>query len=318
MSKRLARVLRAGEEAYAHAQEKKNWFNELPPEINEQILDKLPQSALQSCELVRNLCASGALSCDTREHLVGLLRRIFFDPRDQYSSTNDGVESTLRLHFGNEAVATPATLKTLLEQLCEAYVAASDAILGMNPSMAPWLPATAFVWPAIYISRKATKHPLVPGDPQPIHAFLHLRQASDLLRNYHNLVVQEEVTERKLMKNRALMKYDRLYGRPGARRQPWTTVEVEPGPDYRRLFSAYEGSWIEVNSATRLGRLPPGFSDRQFQPLWHRKHELVRLKVQFRADDTVREYLWYAKKRSNVSSALDEVFRIYPEVKAEP
>jgi len=311
MSKRLAQVLRAGE-AHAHAQEKKNWFNELPPEINEKILDKLPQSALQSCELVRNLCASGALSCDTREHLLGLLRRIFFDPRSQYSSTNDGVESTLRVHFGDEAVATPAALKTLLGQLCEAYVVVSDAILAMNPSMVPWLPATAFGWPAIHIPYMATKHPLVPGDPQPIHAFLHLREAADLLGNYHNLVVQE-VTEREVVKNHALTKYDRLYGRPGARRVPWTTVEVEPGPDYRRLFNAYEGSWIEVNSATRLGQLPPGFSDRRFQPLWHRKYELVRLKVEFRADDTVREYKWLAKKRSKVSSALDEVFRIYPD-----
>jgi hypothetical protein len=312
MSKRLAQVLHAGE-AHAHAQEKKNWFNELPPEINERILDKLPQSTLQTCELVRNLCASGALSCERREHLLGLLRRIFFDPRDQYSSTNDGVESTLRLHFGDEAVATPAALKTLLGQLCEAYVAASDGILAMNPSMAPWLPATAFEWPAIRIPYMATKHPLVPGDPQPIHAFFHLRQAADLLGNYHDLVVQEEVTERESMKNHALANYDRLYGRPGARREPWTTVEVEPGRDYRRLFMAYEGSWQAVNSATRLGRLPPGFLDRQFQPLWHRKHELVRLKVVFRADDTVREYKWYAKKRSNVSSALDEVFRIYPD-----
>tara|TARA_B100000575_G_scaffold285434_1_gene280692 strand:+ start:80 stop:1015 length:936 start_codon:yes stop_codon:yes gene_type:complete len=310
MSKRLAQVLRAGE---AHAQEKKkNWFNELPPEINEKILDKLPESALETCELVRNLCASGALSCEKREHILGLLRRIFFDPESQYS-TNAGVESTLRLHFGDQAVATPAALKTLLGQLCEAYVAASDAILAMNPSMAPWLPATAFAWPAIRISRDATKYPLVPGDPQPIHAFLYLRHAADLLGNYHNLVVQEEVTERESMKNHALTKYDRLSGRPGARREPWTTVEVEPGPDYRRLFNAYEGSWIEVNSATRLGQLPPGFSDRQFQPLWPRKHELVRLKVQFRPDDTVREYLWYAKKRSKVSPALDEVFRIYPD-----
>ena len=312
MSKRLAQVLRAGE-AHAQAQEKKNWFNELPPEINEKILDKLPESALQTCELVRNLCASGALSCEKREHLLGLLRRIFFDPESQYSSTNAGVESTLRQHFGDQAVATSAALKTLLNQLCEAYVAASDAILAMNPSMAPWLPATAFVWPAIRIPRDATKYPLVPGDPQPIHAFLHLRHAADLLGNYHNLVVQEEVTERELMKNHALTKYDRIYGRPGARQQPWTTVEVEPGPPYRRLFNAYEGSWIEVNSAHHLGHLPPGFSDRQFQPLWHRKHELVRLKVQFRADDTVREYLWYAKKRSKVSPALDEVFRIYPD-----
>ena len=310
MSKRLAQVLRAGE---AHAQEKKkNWFNELPPEINEKILDKLPESALQTCELVRNLCASGALSCEKREHLLGLLRRIFFDPESQYS-TNAGVESTLRLHFGDQAVATPAALKTLLGQLCEAYVAASDAILAMNPSMAPWLPATAFAWPAIRISRDATKYPLVPGDPQPIHAFLHLRHAADLLGNYHNLVVQEEVTERESMKNHALKKYDRLYGRAGARRMPWTTVEVEPGPDYRRLFNAYEGSWIAVNSATRLGQLPQGFSDRQFQPLWHRKHELVKLKVSFWVDDTVWEYKWYAKKRSNVSSALDEVFRIYPD-----
>ena len=95
--------------------------------------------------------------------------------------------------------------------------------------------------------------------------------------------------------------------------EPWTTVEVEPGPGYRRLFQAYEGSWQAVNSAARLGQLPPGFSDRQFQPLWHRKYELLRLKVEFRADDTVREYKWYAKKRSKVSPALDEVFRIYPD-----
>ncbi len=105
MSTRLEQVLRAGE-AHAQAQEKRNWFNELPPEINEKILDKLPESAFQTCELVRNLCASGALSCDRREHLLGLLRRIFFHPRDQKSSTNNGVESTLRLHFGDEAVAT--------------------------------------------------------------------------------------------------------------------------------------------------------------------------------------------------------------------
>jgi len=310
MSKRLAQVLRAGE---AHAQEKKNWLNELPPDINEKILDNLPQSTLQTCELVRNLCASGALSCDTREHLLGLLRRIFFDPRSRYSSTNNGVESTLRLHFGDEAVATPAALKTLLGQLCEAYVVASDAILAMNPSMAPWLPATAFVWPAIHISRAATKYPLVPDDPQPIHAFHHLRGAADLLADYHNLVVREEVTEREEMKTAALVRYDRRYGRPGARRVPWTTIEVEASSEYRRLFMAYEGSWQAVNSSTRLGRLPPGFSDRRFQPLWHRKHELLRLKVEFRANDTVREYKWYAKKRSTVSPSLDEVFRIYPD-----
>lgn len=310
MSKRLAQVLRAGE---AHAQEKKNWFNELPPEINEKILDKLPESALQTCELVRNLCASGALSCEKREHLLGLLRRIFFDPMS-HSGTNVGVESTLRRHFGDEAVATPAALKRLLGQLCEAYVVASDAILAMNPSMAPWLPGTGFAWPAIHISRDATTYPRVPGDPQPIHAFLYLRHAADLLGNYHNLVVREEVTEREEMKAEALNKYDRLYRDADAEQKwPWTTVEVEPGPDYRRLFNAYEGSWIEVNSATRLGQLPPGFWDRRFEPLWRRKYELLRLKVEFRADDTVREYKWYAKKRSNVSPALDEVFRIYPD-----
>jgi hypothetical protein len=311
MSTRLAQVLRAGE---AHAQEKRNWFNELPPEINEKILDKLPESAFQTCELVRNLCASGALSCEKREHLLGLLRRIFFDPRSQHGSTNNGVETTLRRHFGDEAVATPAALKTLLGQLCGAYVAASDAILAMNPSMAPWLPATAFVWPAIRIPRDATKYPLVPGDPQPIHAFLHLRHAADLLGNYHNLVVQEELTERELMKNHALTTREkRIASVPGWYEYFGAVDEVEPGPDYRRLFNAYEGSWIEVNSATRLGQLPPGFSDRQFQPLWHRKHELVRLKVVWTADGTVREYKWYAKKRSNVSPALDEVFRIYPD-----
>lgn len=309
MSTRLAQVLRAGE---AHAQEKKNWLNELPPEINERILDKLPQSTLQTCELVRNLCASGALSCGKREHLLGLLRRIFFDPRDQYS-TNDGVESTLRLHFGDEAVATPEALKTLLGQLCGAYVATSDAILAMDPRRVPWRPGTTFVWPTIHIPYIATKPPFFNSPLRPIHAFLHLRQAADLLADYHNLVVEEEVTERERMKNSALAKYDRLYGRPGARREPWTTIEVEPSPSYQRLFKAYEGAWQAVNSATRLGRLPPGFSDRRFQPLWHRKHELVRLEVEFRADDTVREYKWYAKERSNVSPALDEVFRIYPD-----
>jgi len=313
MSKRLAQVLRAGE-AHTQAQEKRNWFNELPPEINEKILDKLPESAFQTCELVRNLCASGALSCEKREHLLGLLRRIFFDPESPYTSTNDGVETTLRQHFGDQAVATSAALKTLLNQLCEAYVVASDAILAMNPSMAPWLPATAFVWPTIPISRDATKYPLVPGDPQPIHAFLHLRHAADLLGNYHNLVVQEEVTERERMKRYAIeTREKRIASVPGWYEYFGAVDEVEPGPDYRRLFNAYESSWIEVNYATRLGQLPPGFSDRQFQPLWDRKHELVRLKVVWTADGTVREYKWYAKKRSKVSPALDEVFRIYPD-----
>lgn len=313
MSTRLAQVLRAGE-AHAQAQEKRNWFNELPPEINEKILDKLPGSALQTCELARNLCASGALSCEKREHLLGLLRRIFFDPRSQHGSTNNGVETTLRRHFGDEAVATPAALKRLLSQLCDAYVVASDAILAMNPSMAPWLPGTRFAWPAIHISRDATILPRGPSDPQPIHAFFKLRQAADLLGNYHNLVVREEVTERELMKNHALRKYDRLYRDADAEQKwPWTTVEVEPTYEYQRLYSAYEGSWQKVDIATRLGQLPQGFSDRRFEPLWRRKYELLRLKVEFRADDTVREYKWYAKKRSKVSSALDEVFRIHPD-----
>lgn len=308
MSNRLAQVLRAGQ-AHVHAQEKKNWFNELPPEINEKILDKLPNSTLQTCELVRNLCASGALSCDKQEHLLGLLRRVFFDPRDTHSSTNNGVKSTLRLHLGDEAVATPAALRTLLGQLCDAYVAASDAILAMNPRMAPWLPATAFEWPAIHIPRDATILPRVP-----IHAFYYLRQAADLLGNYHNLVVREEVTELENMKTEALKRYHRRNRDADAEQTwPWTTIEVEPTYEYQKLFSAYEGSWQKVDIATRLGKLPPGFSDRRFQPYWHRKYEIVKLKVDVKSDGTVREYRWYAQQRSNVSPAFHEVFRIYPD-----
>ena len=133
---RIDKVLEAGE---AHAQ--KTLLGRLPTELTERILRKV-KTPLQTCAIVRRMCETGELPCQTRIDHLNLIRIVFFEATslddDQY------VKLSAVLLIVNAIFHFPSDFKMVLERLCESYERATKAIFNMERPL-PWR-GTGFDW----------------------------------------------------------------------------------------------------------------------------------------------------------------------------
>ena len=133
---RIDKVLEVGE---AHAQ--KTLLGRLPAELTERILRKV-KSPLQTCAIVRRMCETGELPCQTRIDHLNLIRIVFFEATSEEDDRYIPISRVLLVV--NAIFHFPDDFNVVLERLCESYERATNAIFNMERPL-PWR-GTGFDW----------------------------------------------------------------------------------------------------------------------------------------------------------------------------